>query len=500
MSKKKDQDLASKPSNYVLYSDGGSNPSRNYAAGYGIHGYAHTRALSKKGSGAKFTPSNDGYLRSRDATLEVELKHYVDIWGSLGQGVTNNVAELTALIESLKWIESRIDEGEQIESVLIYTDSSYCVQGINEWVDTWIKNNWLKSDGQKVSNKEYWVDLKQRIDQLSKKITLRIEWIRGHDGDLGNYLADQFATRGLTVSEKGYEEHQVIVSEPTGYWSSKVDYNRLFGKGHWYFSTNTDKGYSHDGRRIYFIGDHAEEDVMLGKRISDASYAVILTKKDEPVLDAIENEQNALLEDDTKRFVIARLNNILQARYYNEFEQYGGRYLRRANRRGDLITADNKPITQVKDPARLGFRAAEHLNALRMIIEYALDENTRPFKMIFTDLTERLYRVEQTKKTEKVKLADDIDNTTRKLNFDIGYNTGAKEGSVSLGLCLGLDLPSRNVLSALAPRKPSVYVVTWRESDQAFRFATLIHAGDDSAIYAAIYSNIYLLNKKKRQT
>ena len=66
---------------------------------------------------------------------------------------TNNIMEMTAVIEGLKMLKYKCQ-------VDIYSDSSYVVNAFNNfWIQGWIKNNWINSSKEPVKNKELWQEL-----------------------------------------------------------------------------------------------------------------------------------------------------------------------------------------------------------------------------------------------------------------------------------------------------------------------------------------------------
>ena len=64
-------------------------------------------------------------------------------------------------------------------------------------------------------------------------------------------------------------------------------------------------------------------------------------------------------------------------------------------------------------------------------------------------------------------------------------------------LTIGIDLPKRNALSALADKKPRVSLITWRESSFGFRVATIVETDDDIGIYAPSVSNLRMIPSKE---
>ncbi len=88
--------------------------------------------------------------------------------------VTNNIMEMTALLETLKFLkETRLHEYNEIE---IFCDSQYVVKGVEEWWTKWEANGFLTSTGEPVKNLELWKEL----IALSKEVKGRLTWVKGH--------------------------------------------------------------------------------------------------------------------------------------------------------------------------------------------------------------------------------------------------------------------------------------------------------------------------------
>ena len=95
---------------------------------------------------------------------------------------TNNSMELVAAIEALKALNRKA-------RVVIYSDSQYVVDGASTYIKRWKRNNWKTSAGRGVKNKELW----QHLDSLMQQHEVQFVWIRGHNGDTYNELADKLA-------------------------------------------------------------------------------------------------------------------------------------------------------------------------------------------------------------------------------------------------------------------------------------------------------------------
>ncbi len=106
---------------------------------------------------------------------------------------TNNRMELVGAIKALE----KLNKKDGV-SLTIRTDSTYVRKGITEWLSTWKKNNWRKSDKKPVENKELW----EQLDKIAAKHLVDWEWVKGHSGDEGNEIADSLARKGRDDAKK----------------------------------------------------------------------------------------------------------------------------------------------------------------------------------------------------------------------------------------------------------------------------------------------------------
>jgi len=106
--------------------------------------------------------------------------------GGRAAHTTNNRMELTAAIEALS--EVRDLPGR----VALYTDSTYVIKGISEWIWGWRRRGWKTAEGNDVLNRDLWEQLAGLVDARGKG---GIEWhyVRGHVGTPGNERVDEIA-------------------------------------------------------------------------------------------------------------------------------------------------------------------------------------------------------------------------------------------------------------------------------------------------------------------
>jgi ribonuclease HI len=111
---------------------------------------------------------------------------YKDVKKEISGGAkdtTNNIMEITAVIEGLKSLKRPCD-------VDIYSDSAYVVNAFLEgWIYNWQKNNWKTSNKQPVKNKELW----EELYNLTKKHKVQFIKVKGHSDNELNNRCDELA-------------------------------------------------------------------------------------------------------------------------------------------------------------------------------------------------------------------------------------------------------------------------------------------------------------------
>ena len=96
---------------------------------------------------------------------------------------TNNIMELTAVIEGLKMLKFPCE-------VDLYSDSAYVVNAFEQkWLDNWLKKNWRTASGESVKNKELWKELYE----LTKLHKVNFIKVKGHSDNEYNNRCDELA-------------------------------------------------------------------------------------------------------------------------------------------------------------------------------------------------------------------------------------------------------------------------------------------------------------------
>jgi ribonuclease HI len=482
----------------VFYTDGGCKPSRGIG-GWGIHGYTFFNEPAKTGTGCKNAViTRDGY-KPKDKEVDagkpdITLDKYIDGVGSLIPESTNNIAELTALLKTYHTVEAL-----GLTDVLVLMDSEYVRGNLEKSLAVWEKNGWLRQDGAAVANIEQWKAISAARKALEEKgVSIRYQWVKGHSGNLGNEIADQWASKGIIAGKNNILVDSISTRDAKGYWNTKLERNRMFAMPVWYFNTHRhpDTWRTASGHHAYHLGSGLKEDDLHGKPDSTSSYSVIHLKQTDPVLEAIRGIQESI---DLARYgtvVKANLSEIFSKDTYNEIANHHDRFMVKDYHKARLSTTVGDQLTKEMRPALLSFNAVDSLSILEQTLNeyFAPPENSR---LAATDLSTLLYETVVGEKKTTCKLKAEITTSLRSIKVMAKYLDSSNQiQETPLTLTFNHDLPERNTLSALADLVPKVTLITWPESDHAIRYATIVEAGEDRGIWAGIYSNIHVLTSK----
>lgn len=72
----------------------------------------------------------------------------------------------------------------------IYTDSEFWINVITKWAPGWEAKGWKKKGGE-IKN----LDIVQAVYPLYVHSRATLNWVRGHEGDEGNEMADEWANK-----------------------------------------------------------------------------------------------------------------------------------------------------------------------------------------------------------------------------------------------------------------------------------------------------------------
>jgi hypothetical protein len=122
--------------------------------------------------------------------------------------------ELMAILYALKWADKQCQ---------IYSDSQYCVNAIDKWYKSWVSRG---TEDEKAN-----IDLISEAYDLYEEKKAKIYWVKGHNGTLGNEIADELSNG----------EMQCVFKEMNGYEITMEEVNESFKKLKAYADSKPDK-------------------------------------------------------------------------------------------------------------------------------------------------------------------------------------------------------------------------------------------------------------------
>lgn len=98
---------------------------------------------------------------------------------------TNNKMELSAILWAF------LKYGSKDRTLTVYSDSAYCVNTFTNWMFSWEKRGWLKSDNQTPENLDLIIPFFKHLQNGNQ---IEIYKVKGHANNKWNEMADKLAT------------------------------------------------------------------------------------------------------------------------------------------------------------------------------------------------------------------------------------------------------------------------------------------------------------------
>lgn len=498
----------------VVYTDGSCKNGNPGHIGWGAHGYIYKFNPSKSFDVDNHSHTARGYYTTRSLAknvvnkeasplsqlVEVEPLEYVDFMGSSLKIATNNSAELQATSHT---IERLLQHCPDLKFINIITDSEYVVKGLNQYCRTWERYNWKTQDGGPVKNSEWWIPLYEKVKQMRESgIEFNVEWIRGHDDNMGNVQADILAGIAAVYSAYSVLKVQYDFHEQRGYWKSEIERHPFLNFKRIYFNSVV----SHNIAGNYFQADSGAADNLLGKRIPETGLAIVKLREPDPVIEAVKTRQFELANE-INAIIMMKLDRVFSKEVYPYLSEHGKFALMPGRGKNmNLDFHDREPVTIEVSPTGLSMRAIEAFNLLEELLGRFMDYMGSGFdrpdnniQLKAHDITSVFYDRE-----EKVVKKDVVVKSVLKPEFVVGFRDmsidieESYEGSactLKIPLILGTDLLPRNNLKKLEELNPRVYLITWRESKNSVRYATVIECDSGIGIWSNFFADKVFFSK-----
>jgi ribonuclease HI len=484
----------------VVYVDGSARPNPG-KIGYGAHGYLYTKDIVKSSvkleGGILIT--NKGYKKVlKDDIVEVTPTMYIDFIGTSPIEGTNNRAEVIAFFSTLKQLQIH-----KPTSIHFLTDSEYVKKGLLEWCKGWERNNWLKQDGLPVVNADLWMDTYAYYKQLlesGQQIT--IEWVRGHNNDIGNTKADALAVIGMNYSTDNKCDDKFTYTPIKNYWKPSFERHPFLNFKRVYF--NTTQSYNIAG--TYFQAEPGSKisDFVVGKRIPETGFAVIRLVTPDKLIEDVKTKQLEHAKG-YNSIVMMKLDRVYSKEIFPYLEEHGKYCLLGDKKTKGINFLDNMSVTIELNPTNLSMRAIETFNFLEdMLLQfqlhqekgYDIPENHNGFQG--HDVTDRFYDFESklVKKELITKHVLKPEFTSALKNIKVSATVTYKEkiDKIELPVLFGLDIPPRNNLKKLEEHEPKIYLITWRDSERTLRYAFVIECKTGIGIWSNYFADRIFLN------
>jgi ribonuclease HI len=482
---KKDKSQAAEltRSGMVLYTDGGARPTNPGFAGYGFHGYTYNDTATTKGTGlGHWAVTADGYVDKRAVKDnakqpgQVSALEYVDGFGCVPGVVSNNVAEVAAATWALEYAKQN-----PAPIVKIYSDSKGTVEAVNNHLDNWAARGWIKSDGRPVANIEYLKKLSQTLKEVRDAGTkVEFNWIRSHNGHIGNEASDHLATMGVlrSMAEEGkVDYHYRDTAQASGYWTKKSSRHPLVSMRCVYVLTQAGSSQPCE----YYTGNHGkiDNDADCGMPCPDGRYSYVVTKEPDHVLDYLRTHVESLSTDQV-RICYIHTPRFYHNDIYPQIERHGAACLYHPRRKFlDLYYVDKTPVVVEFNPPILAYRAIEELNHLKAL---HLAWQAREEHLTITEITDQIYMTDAKGKTS-------LKDTVTSGSCEIKVPFISQPQSPKVPMLLGHDVVDRNTLKRVETNNPKVYLLTWREGPGRIRFAGALECDLGTVVTAGVYSN-----------
>lgn len=495
----------------VIYTDGGAervldNGQQIFVSGSGIHGFLYANTPTKVGCGVNgYTTSDYGYIvngqldrgvKGQDmyadgaeqniAIRQISPIIYFDGISSL-HNATNNVAEATAFLKSLDIVE-RIHKQVGLKRVHYRADSKYVIQNVCDR-NYYISNGYRLRSGREQANKELWIEIYARLEELSVLgITWTIEWTEGHSDYFGNIQADRLATAGLTAAKNGHYFDTLKVLPAQGRWNngSGIDFKTnpalyFLADMKWYHNPTHEQRVRQDGLHSIYVGTHpSKEPESTGQPKPDTTLAIALVKDKPKQLDILNGFARTLdrIENgfETHGTFYGNVSNFLKPSFEEELLTFGDRFMTVNYHTKQLITFDGKEVLRRLSPAYIETKQMDKFDQFYQILERFIDGKLLKHEIV-TDITDKIYLIEKDKKGNDV-WKNILDNAAS-FNVPVKYirhNTDYvyEEDILDVTLTYGITTPRRRVLGGVKDHNPKILILTSFEAYIGFRYYTII--------------------------
>jgi ribonuclease HI len=414
-------------------------------------------------------------------------------WGPVASRSTNNVAELLAVAYGILRMRSVIPN---LGKIKIFSDSEYVIENMKS-VTKWIGNGWTTDTGRPVANVEVWKFLDSTIiDARSAGIDISLQWVKAHNGNVGNELADVKANEGRLIAletpiDLHFELTDLHKFEVTKLLKVKTvskvvtPLNKLLAAKRWFFFTNVPELI--EGRPFYFASVYEDKKEYnnrnLGKRAPDSMYVLLLTDTRITVLDTIRDSFNKKFAGETLP-IITYLTKIQSAKVWAKLVESIDEVL--VYKGNSAITVGGELLGNLHFPPKLACKVPKIITlGYNCIKEYKSGKRGAHYY----DITDKIYTTDA---KGKPAISPEFTTSTKFLDIPVVIPYTSDMGLITpehadiMRLTVNIDLPTRNTFSALLKQTKNPVKVTLMVTEsleRSCRVYVIVEVDTDICIY-----------------
>ncbi len=101
--------------------------------------------------------------------------------------------ELKAALNALQQLNHSLSPLESYQ-ITLFTDSRILIEGLSQKIKHWRQTHWIHKSGNPIKYQPLW----EALDTLTQQHHIQWQWVKAHNGNHGNTLADQLAREAVT--------------------------------------------------------------------------------------------------------------------------------------------------------------------------------------------------------------------------------------------------------------------------------------------------------------
>lgn len=488
--------------NGVFYTDGGCRD----IGGWGIHGYLHSQHETNSNSGCKkAVPTLLGYQSSAKEN-KANVIAYIDYYGFHTEAVTNNIAEIQAMLSLLELLPVI-----KPSKVLILADSMYVLTLLNDR-EKYINNGFTSSSGKPLANTDLVKELIYNFNNVLKEIEIELKHVKGHSGNFGNDKADELCikamnygrnlkrnslpnTDDLDIDVKFFKDRFFKMLPPDDYFGCTLNASKMLTESNLFMVTDR-KNY-HDNT-WYFQSSFGsmnsslspdEKRELRGKPFADLCISVVKLNQPDILINKLgEIATNIFTNSGVVDF---NLKHVTRNNIYDELLKGEINTLNIDNINNKVSTTDGTDVINLLSPPRLAYRLSNNFETIAAMLEEILIGNPNNNIQFVKDINPVFYDISVDKKGNSVykPITYDRDRTS----VEIEFNHNGSICKTNISLAIGIDLPNRLALSRLKTINPVISLIVFNITPTTIRYATHIKTDEGEGIWMGIFSNVHLL-------